>query len=282
MNPDLKTATGVSESFAPSPGLGSEGEGAPQSTTFDEGRIARATRVGPPQAAIAGIVGGDGGREASGDWRVAIHEGSHCISGLVLFGADSLGGATIVPSASFGGLCWGPRNSAALGSTEDVPLDLCDQMRALMPGDGESILNGSEIHAHVRGRCIDLLSGSEGERLLCPDGAPWPAKSDLARARSLASIICISVETVELFLAFCRAEAAALVAKHRASIRAVAAALVRHRTLSGEQIVAVVADSVAREAIVAERARRANWKRAEKSAAHFHPDEENSRAIPRR
>jgi hypothetical protein len=208
-------------------------------------------------------------RSEGDNLRVAIHEGSHCVSGLVLFGADSLGGATIVPSASFGGLCWGPRNSAALGSTEDFPDDLCDQMRALMPADGEPILNGSEIHAHVRGRVVDLLSGSEGERLLCPDGPPWSADSDLAQARSLASIVCSSTETLELYLNFCRAEAAALVAKHRESIQAVAAALIEHRTLSGDEIVAVVAESVTQQAMAVEHARRADWRERQASAASF-------------
>jgi hypothetical protein len=230
--------------------------------------------AGKAEAAIAseGSFTGDDGRErrsADADAHVAAHEASHCLSGLVLFGPDSLGGSTICPNENYGGLTWGPKSSAELGSTEDVPVDLCDQMRALMPADGEPILNASEIHAHVRGRCVDLLSGSEGERLLCPDGPPWPADSDLAQARSLASIVCSSTETVELFLAFCRAEAANLVAKHRASIQAVAAALIEHRSLTGDQIVAVVAECVAREAMAAEHARRAAWQRAEESAASF-------------
>jgi hypothetical protein len=95
-------------------------------------------------------------------------------------------------------------------------------MRALMPDDGEPIVCVGEIHAHVRGRCVDLLSSSEGERLLCADGPPWHAESDLTQARNLASIICSSNEAIELYLKFCRAEAASLAAKHTASIRAVA------------------------------------------------------------
>jgi hypothetical protein len=129
-----------------------------------------------------------------------------------------------------------------------------------MPDDGEPIIAVSDIHAHVRGRCVDLLSGSEGERLLCADGPPWLALSDITQARNLASIICSSNEAIKLYLDFCRAEAAALVAKHSASIRAVAAALIEHRTLTGGEIVAVVAESIAREAMAAERARRLDWR----------------------
>jgi hypothetical protein len=242
-------------------------------TTSGEGRaVCPPARAGMATASTIVSYDESAGRKPLDDLRVAVHEGSHCLSGLVLFGADSLGGATIVPSASFGGLCWGPRNSAALGSTEDVPAGLCDKMRALMPVDGEPIVNGSEIHAHVRGRCVDLLSGSEGERLLCPDGPPWPANSDLAQARSLASIVCSSTETLELYLNFCRAEAAALVAKHRESIQAVAAALIEHRTLSGDQIVAVVAKSVMREAMACERVRRADWVARCANASTFKPN----------
>jgi hypothetical protein len=206
---------------------------------------------------------------------VAIHEASHCLSGLVLLGADSLGGATICPSASYGGRTWGKLNSAELGSTsaEDVPVDLCDRLRMFMPASGEPISDASEIHAHVRGRVVDLLSGSEGERLLCTDGPPWHAESDLAQARRLAGIICCSAETVELFLAFCRAEASNLVAKHRTSIQAVAAALIEHRTLTGGQIVAVVAKSIAHEAMIAKQQRRLDWQRRCESAARFALDQ---------
>jgi len=174
-----------------------------------------------------------------------------------------------VPSETFSGRTWGPTNAAA---TEDVPVNLCERMRELMPDDGEPIIDAAEIHAHVRGRCVDLLSGSEGERLLCADGPPWFAESDLAQARNLASIICSSNERIELYLDFCRVEAAALVAKHSASIRAVAAALIEHRTLTGSEIVAVVAESVAREAMAAERARRLDWRERTESARAFLSD----------
>jgi hypothetical protein len=190
----------------------------------------------------------------------------------VLFGPDSLGGSTIVPSEKFGGITWGPTSSAEFGLADDVPVDLCEAMRALMPADGEPIIGGSEIHAQVRGRCVDLLSGSEGERLLCADGPPWHAESDLTQARNLASIICSSPSAIELYLDFCRAEAASLVAKHSASIRAVATALIEHRTLTGDQIVAVVAESVAREAMAAERARRLDWRARTESARAFLAD----------
>jgi hypothetical protein len=214
----------------------------------------------------------DGPRTKADDERIALHEASHCLSGLVLFGPDSLGGSTIVPSEKFGGITWGPTNSAEFGSTDDVPVDLCEAMRAPMPDDGEPIIAVSEIHAHVRGRCVDLLSGSEGERLLCADGPPWHAASDAVQARNLASIICSSNEAIELYLDFCRAEAATLVAKHSASIRAVAAALIEHRTLTGSEIVAVVAESVALEAMAAERARRADWRERTESARAFLAD----------
>jgi ATP-dependent Zn protease len=208
-------------------------------------------------------------RSAADDAHVANHEASHCLSGLVLFGVDSLGGSTIVASETAGGSTWGKRHSAELGSTEDdVSSDLCDQLRAVMPADFEPKSDASEIYAHCFCRVTDLLAGSAGEKLLCAD-APWLAKSDLTQAERIASIVCTSAEAIELFLGFCRAEAENLVAKHCVSIQAVAAALIRHRTMTGDQIVAVVADSVAREAMIAEQKRRIDWKRTEASARAF-------------
>jgi len=46
-------------------------------------------------------------RSDADDFHVAAHEASHCLSGLVLFGAGSLGGSTICPSKTYGGLTWG-------------------------------------------------------------------------------------------------------------------------------------------------------------------------------
>jgi hypothetical protein len=245
--------------------------------TSGEGRaVCPPARAGMATASTIVSYDESAGRKPLDDLRVAVHEGSHCLSGLVLLGADSLGGATICPSATYGGRTWGKlNNSAELGSTsaEDVPVDLCDRLRMFMPASGEPISDASEIHAHVRGRVVDLLSGSEGERLLCADGPPWHAESDLAQARRLAGIICCSAETVELFLAFCRAEASNLVAKHCTSIQAVAAALIEHRTLTGGQIVAVVAKSIAHEAMIAKQQRRLDWQRRCESAARFAPDQ---------
>jgi hypothetical protein len=272
-----ETATGVC-SLARVAGPGDpRGEVARQ--PLAEGRavaIPSSARGEPPQP-IGAASGADGRevepRSAADDERIAAHEAAHCLSGLVLFGPGSLGGATIVPSEKFGGRTWGPTSSAEFGSMEheDVPVDLCEAMRRLMPADGEPIVSVSEIHAHVRGRCVDLLSGSEGERAFCDDGPPWFAESDLAQARNLASIIC-SPSAIDLYLDFCRAESASLVAKHSASIRAVAAALIEHRTLTGDQIVAVVAESVAREAMAEEQARRADWQRRTESARMFLAD----------
>ena len=129
------------------------------------------------------IIDGDG-RSAADDLRIAIHEGSHCLSGLALFGIDSVGGATIVPNETYGGRTWGKLNSAELGSSrEDIPSDLCDQLRAVMPADFHPKSGASEIYAHVVCRVTDLLSGTEGERLLCGADAPWLAESDLIQAR---------------------------------------------------------------------------------------------------
>jgi hypothetical protein len=75
--------------------------------------------------------------------------------------------------------------------------------------------------------------------------------------------------SISIWISVAPKRLATLVAKHSASIRAVAAALIEHRTLTGGEIVAVVAESVAREAMAAERARRLDWRARTESARAF-------------
>jgi hypothetical protein len=269
----FESGRGIARSSS-SPGLDDRaGEGSVVQSQIAVGRAAGppwAVRGEPTRPAGSGIIPAADGcasdRSEADDERIAIHEAAHCCAGLSLFGPQSLGGATVVPSDQYSGRTWGPSNAVETG---DVPRDLCERMRALMPTDGEPIADAAEIFAHVFGRCVDLLSGSAGEAMLCTDGPPWPAPSDLTQAQRLASIVCCSPSAIEHYLAYCRVEAANLVARHRTSIEAVAAALIEHRTLTGDQIVSVVAESVAREAMAAERQRRRDWRERTESACGF-------------
>ena len=83
----------------------------------------------------------------------------------------------------------------------------------------------AEIFSHVHVRVVDLMAGTAGELLLHPECPPWIAHSDVRQARALASLICSSEEAITAYLEFGREEAGALISQHRASVLAIAAAL---------------------------------------------------------
>jgi hypothetical protein len=59
---------------------------------------------------------------------------------------------------------------------------------------------------------------------------------DQTEARALAGLICRSPSSVDAYLAFAKTEVAALIESHCDIVQSVAAALVRYRTLTGDQI----------------------------------------------
>jgi ApbE superfamily uncharacterized protein (UPF0280 family) len=88
------------------------------------------------------------------------------------------------------------------------------------------------------------------------------AHSDIRQARKLASIICTSEAAIDAYLSFGIAEAKALIEQHRAAVRAIAEALMVHRTFDADQIDTIIASAP-------ERARRADWIKVLENAADF-------------
>jgi hypothetical protein len=125
------------------------------------------------------------------------------------------------------------------------------------------------MHAHAS--IIELVAGSVAETLFLP-GKPWPAESDRAKERALASLVCSSPESVEAFIAFCRAEAAALLRPREHIVRALTAELIERRTMTGPEIDAVIAAAVQAKAADDERQRRSAWARICVNASTFTPD----------
>jgi hypothetical protein len=200
------------------------------------------------------------GRSELDDWRVALHEAGHTVVGRSL--GSEVGGVTIVPSETYGGLTWGPTgNSARLSSVEETP-DLCEMIAGLMPSFGEPRVNAAEVFAHVQVRVTDLMAGTAAETLLHPQCAPWVAHSDIRQARKLASIICTSEASIDAYLRFGAEEAKALIEQHGAAVLAIAEALMIHRTLDTEQIDTIIAGAP-------ERARRVDWAGVLESAGAF-------------
>jgi hypothetical protein len=105
--------------------------------------------------------------------------------------------------------------------------------------------------------------------LLHPDCEPWIAHSDIWQARSLASIICNSKDSITAYLQFALVEAKALISKHRETVLALAHALMIERTVDAERIDSIIDAAALAKAIEDERQRRITWKRIEQSAELF-------------
>lgn len=126
------------------------------------------------------------GRTEEEDERIAVHEAGHAVAARLL--GKPLGGATISPdpNGQYGGLVWGPRHSVAFGSeddADDVP-GLCDNLRDLMPQDGEARGDAADMYLHVLDRCIELAAASVAERMLLA-GEPAPPLATLSKRSRL-------------------------------------------------------------------------------------------------
>jgi hypothetical protein len=216
------------------------------------------------------------GRTYDDDARVATHESGHAVAARLL--GQPLGGATINPdpNGKFGGLVWGPRHRAAFGSSDDAPLGssadavpaLCSKLRTLMPTDGEPRGDVAEIYSHVVTRCTELAAGAVAERMLL-EGEPVPSVSDVEQAVGLASLVCKSAEAVGHFLRFAEQHAHDLLYPHGPVIIALSVVLKIRRTLTGQEIDDLIANTCAGLELAAEHRRRADWRARELAANSF-------------
>jgi hypothetical protein len=211
-----------------------------------------------------------GGREPEHDERVALHEiGGHALVGRLL--GNELGGVTCDPGPDFGGLTWGPKHDRRAKFSSQDASSICAVIGPKMPGPGEPRGNAADIYLHVHSRVVELVAGSVAEALFLT-GEPWPADSDRAQERALASLTCSSPESIEAFIGFCRVEAAALLRPQEHIVRALTVALLTRRTMSGAEVDEVIAAAITAQAVEDERQRRADWTRRCANASTFKPD----------
>jgi hypothetical protein len=208
----------------------------------------------------------DGGRRtAADDERIALHEiGGHALIGRLL--GREIGGVTCEPGSDFGGLTWGPKHDRSAKFSSPDAASICAIIGSSMPGPGEPRTEIADIYLHVHSCVIELVAGSVAESLFLP-GEPWPAVSDRAQERALASLICSSPDAVEAFVDFCMVEAAALLRPRESIVRALTKELLIRRTMTGAEVDQVIAVAVAAKAAEGERQRRDDWRRRETSAA---------------
>jgi hypothetical protein len=125
----------------------------------------------------------------------------------------------------------GYRVSVHTGTSVEV---ICSQLKPLMSGALADELE--QAHCH----CIEYLAGITAEELFC-DGELLPNTGhDLEAATAIAELICRSPSSIDAYLAFARVEATGLLTVHGAAVLAVAAALVKRRTLSGTEIDSII------------------------------------------
>src|SRR6266702_4087680 len=142
---------------------------------------------------------------------------------------------TVQPTEFAAAIRWSPKFEAAnLRDDDDVQdQEFVAAILSTLPAVGEPA--ASDIYALTHARVCELTAGSQGEALFL-EGPPLFARSDEASARANASLICSSVEAVEKFVEFCRAEAASVLAQHEHVVRAISAQLRIRRTLNGAEV----------------------------------------------
>jgi hypothetical protein len=118
---------------------------------------------------------------------------------------------------------------------------------------------------------IGLLGGGAAEMAIFGDSPPRFIESDVYSANAIAGIICRTDASRAAFIEHCYQEALAIIEDNKSVVLALAQALISHpeRTLDGNEINAVIAETLAREARAAEQARRAAWQRTVENAASF-------------
>jgi hypothetical protein len=201
------------------------------------------------------------------DRRVAIHESGHVLVGRAL--GSPVAGCTIVPGDNYSGLTWGPDGGPSKFGDADETSSLFARITPLMPSIGEARVDVAEMITHAHARVIELVAGTEAERVLYTEAPPLEAPHDRYEAQAFAILICCSPAAVDDFVAYARREAAALIEEHRGALSMLADALVERRKLNGVEIDQIIADALAREDLAAEQSRRIDWAKTLANSAAF-------------
>jgi hypothetical protein len=210
--------------------------------------------------------------------RCAAHECGHAIVGRALGSFIEL--VTIVPHGEYAGRCvrrGAPSRSLNLFDEQNCKeqvapttaeiVAVCAEIGA--PQVGTPRVDLAEEITRSQTAMIESLAGSVGERIMFPDLPPLPAEHDRAEARALAGVVCAMPSAVDPLLAYCEAEAEAVIQANRDVVEALTDALVAEGTLSGDQVDGIIAACVARRSLAAEYNRRRRWRSVIENAHRF-------------
>ena len=165
---------------------------------------------------------------------VAIHESGHaCASRLC---GLRVAGTSIEYRNGHHGATWaddGIRDDDAPG---EAVVDLVGRLHERMPKIGEARDDVAVDLLRCGDEVIALLSGIEAEKRFGGGELLRGTAHDLIEARAVASLLCRSPSSVDAYLAFAEAEAAALLTAHADALMRVADALLIERTILAARI----------------------------------------------
>jgi hypothetical protein len=213
------------------------------------------------------------GRSESFNCRLAGHEAGHALVGRSV--GTKIWCVTIIPNGGYEGMCRRSGPITELTFDENSPdktdeiVDTCARLERLTPILGSNRVESSEYYIRSQNNCIELVAGECAELVLHPDLASLGATHDFVEADSFARIAVAAQPAVAALIAYCRAEATALLTENRDILDALVEALIEAGELSGERVDEIISDCVTRRSAETERQRRDDWKERETSAAQF-------------
>jgi hypothetical protein len=237
-------------------------------------------RAQSAEASGSPVSGGVVPEPRSSIWRTAVHESGHILCEKYL--GFEVSGSTVAEGPGYSGMTWGPeslrakRGKAACDDAgndafDAVAVQVAENISRYLPGPGESRDGVHDIISTVQGRVIGMMGGGAAEMAILGDSPPRFIESDVYSANAIAGIICRTDASRSAFIEHCYQEALALIEENKPVLLALAQALTDHpkRTLNAAEIDAVILQTLAREALAAEQARRAAWRQVTERVAEI-------------
>ncbi len=167
------------------------------------------------------------GKQVSDEERVAYHEAGHAVAAYYINPIHKLKRVTIVPSADF------------LGCNHAWPKPTFNPDRSLSESE--------EIRTY--GTIVTLIAGAIAEKRSAGRGADLSGSdNDFEKAFELANNVCGNVREVKALIAWLQIRAQNLIHLHYDQVKALAAALMAHKTLRAAAVREVIKAALLRRA----------------------------------
>jgi hypothetical protein len=213
------------------------------------------------------------GRSELRNRQIAAHEIGHALVTRAL--GDSCWSVSIIPGDGFEGKCVrsGPPSDLSLSEndvdkTEEI-LTVCERLEKLTPILGSARSESSEYYIRSQNNVIALVAGECAEKLLHPDLPLLGAQHDHTEAAAFARVAVAASPAAASLVAYCEAEATALLTANRDMVEALVEVLIEAGELSGARVDEIISECVAVRAAKTERQRRDDWNTRTASAVEF-------------